>query len=75
MAMSLSDLLDGLRKPAQEYMLRQCEDAGLFVLHAVTQGYDAGSTKKALKLAKAAAKWVIEHGTPTPEDVKAALGL
>jgi hypothetical protein len=73
--MPMSDLFEGLLKPAQKYVLKQCEEAGMFVLYAVTQGYDAGSPAKALKLAKAAAKWVLSHGTPTPEQVKAALGL
>ena len=73
--MPLSDLFGSLLKPAGKYVLGECQDAGLFVLYAMSLGYDASSDAKALRLVKAAAKWVLEHGTPTREKVKAELGL
>jgi endo-1,4-beta-D-glucanase Y len=79
--MPMSDLFEGLLKPAQKYMLKQCEDAALFMAYATTALFEAGDLWKltkpqfAAKLAKSAAKWVLEHGTPTPEKVKETLGL
>jgi hypothetical protein len=73
--MPLTKLFNVLWTPAKDYVVKECEDAGLFVVYALAQGYNAGTPAKALKLAKAAAKWVVEHGTPTPEKVKETLGL
>jgi len=69
--MNLGDLL----KPLGKYAEKQAKDAALFVAFAVLQGYPVKSTTAARKLASAAAKWIVQHGTPTPEKVRKALGL
>ena len=69
--MNYGDLL----KPVARYAEKQAKDAALFVAFAVLQGYKVGSATAARKLASAAAKWIVQHGTPTPEKVRKALGL
>lgn len=59
----------------EKYAQGEIGDATLFGAYAVAAGYEIGNAAARHELRKLAAKWVLEHGTPTPGRVKGALGL